>query len=418
MNGDTDKNLEIEEEDSKQQKFSSFAYVILFVVFFTGIVFCWSQYKVTAVIPTIITDLNISAAAAGWIMGAFNLCGVILAFPGLILLRKWGVKKAGLIAVVVGAIGTILGYFANEEILLIGSRVIEGFGIGMISVIAPTVITMWFPLKKRGFPMGLWSSWQMVAVAAAFLFSIGISNAFGTWKGMWIVGIILFVVAFVLYALFVKSPPDNQNYADSEDTSVKLTSVLKYASPWIVCIGGLGFGIACTVFVTWVATFWITMGGLDLATANNFIVLVFVGEIVWCIVAGLALNKIRRRRYFIVVAAVLYAIVYFLAFTLHTFPGIVFVVVTYALIEGCFTAAMWTLIGQTVPDYRLTGGAIAMYTIAINLGMVIGAPLAGALVDMGSWTGVAILSCVTQLVAAIAFAALKLYDEKGRVAKI
>lgn len=400
------------------EKTTSKAWAVMLSVFLAGIVMAYAQYKLTPIVGIVQADLGLTKAGAGWVISVFNILGLLLAFPAVGLIRKWGVVKGGLISLAVTLVGTVIGYFAGGQALLLVSRVIEGFGIGLISVIAPTMIAMWFPIKKRGLPMGIWSAWQMVAVAAVFTWATNIIDVFQTWKGMWTVGVILLIIGIVVYALVVRLPPADQNHADSEDTSVSLYGALKYKSVYIVSIAGLGFGIACTVFVTWIATYWITVGGLAPEMALRIVAGVFAGEIVTCCIFGLVLNKIKNRRKFQVVASVLYAVVYLLSFQMHSFSGIIFVAITYAIVEGAFTAAMWTLISQTTPDPRLAGSAIAAFTVAINLGMVIGAPIGGAVIDAYGWLAVSILVCVAQLVAAFGYGFLKLYNAKGEVVHI
>lgn len=400
-------------------KFTKHAYVEFLVVVLAGVACSWAVYKVTPVIPTMITELNVSPTLAGWIMSVANLLGIVLAFPATAILKKLGVKKAGVMTMAIVLVGTIIGYFAADQVMLIISRVIEGFGIGLIGVIAPSVINMWFPIQKRGLPMGLWSVWQGISVAFTFLITIPINNALGSWKGVWLFGMLLLVIAIILYGIIARSPQgDEANYADSEDASVNVFAVLKERSPWIICIGGLTFGLAASVFVTWIASYWMQEGGLSEASANNIVSIVYFLEIVFAILAGWVLNKVHRRRVWIVVVSILYAAVYLAAFIFHTMAGIWIVALTYAVIESCFTAAMWTLVGQTVKDPRLTSGAVAMYTIFVSLGMMLGSPIGGFVIENASWLALSVLVCVFQLISAVAFSRLKLYDEKGNLVKI
>jgi MFS family permease len=87
---------------------------------------------------------------------------LILALPAGIILQKLGPKVAGLIAVGCLMIGSAWGALANGAGLLLASRVLEGVGMGLIAVVAPASIAMWFPREKQGTPMGIWATWVPV----------------------------------------------------------------------------------------------------------------------------------------------------------------------------------------------------------------------------------------------------------------
>ncbi|MEG1826463.1 MAG: MFS transporter [Gordonibacter sp.] len=407
-------------DSSEKKTFNKKAWIIVIAIFIAGIAMAWTQNKVMPVIGLVQVDLGVTASVAGWISGIFNVLGIILAFPAVGMVRKWGVLKGGIISMAVTLVGTIIGFFAPDQTILLISRVIEGFGIGLISIIAPSTIAMWFPIEKRGLPMGVWSSWQMVAIASGFLFTGNIIGPDGAWKHMWIVGIFLLIIGLVLFAWKVRTPPLAENHANVEDATVPIREVFKYKSIYIMSIGGMGFGMAIMTFATWVATCWSAQAGLDPATAGSIVGYVYLAEIFTAILGGYILDKVKNRKRFVAVDGILYAFVFIAAFNVTTLPAIAVVCVLYCVIEGVFAAAMWTLVTQTTPDPRLAGASTAFYSMFLNLGMMLGAPVAGAILDatnMQGWVYVAIFAAVCQLIGGICFGLMKLYNEKGEEVK-
>lgn len=59
-----------------------------------------------------------------------------------------------MLAIAIAFFGAIVGLIAPSFELLMFSRVIEGVGVGMISVVAPSAIAMWFPPEKEVCPWG------------------------------------------------------------------------------------------------------------------------------------------------------------------------------------------------------------------------------------------------------------------------
>ncbi len=399
------------------------AWAVMLSLFAVGIAMAWGQNKILPIVTIVMTDLNVSAQLAGWISSVFSLMGIIMAFPAAAMIRKLGVRTSCFLAIVVSFAGCLVGIFAPNEYVLLLSRVIEGFGVGVIGVLAPSVISMWFPIDKRGLPMGIWSSWLIVGVAGTYLLTGFILGEESSWQNMFIVGIACYVVAFALAALFVRAPQDGEpNYADSTSESVPLREVFKSPSLYIISLGAIGFGIAINTFCTWIPTYWAEMGAMSLMEGNAAIGYIYVGEIFACIFGGVLLNRIKKRKKFAGIIAICYSIVLFLAYhTGGSFGGAVAVCIGYFFFEGAFVASMWTLVPQTVKDPKLVAGAIALFTMFNNLGMMIGSPLSGAILDATGMTGWGVLSLVAggcQLVAGVCFLVMKLYDPKGNVVNI
>lgn len=398
------------------------AWIVLISVFVVGVAIAWGQNKIMPIIPILMQQLGVTAQTAGWISSMSGVLGIVLALPTAGIVRKFGARNTGFAAIATSVIGAVIGLFSPNQAVLLLSRVIEGFGVGVIGVIAPSIISMWFPIEKRGLPMGIWSAWQIVAVAGTYVFTGLILGPEAQWKNMYYVGLALFVIAIVLFAVFVREPKEGEpNYADVTDDSLPLLSCLKSPSLYIIGIGGIGFGIAIGVFCAWMPTYWDQLGIMPLLQGNAYIGYIYVGEIFACIFGGALLNKVKHRKKFAAVIGVLYAIVLFTAYHITTHAAAVAICFGYFLFEGIFVASMWTLVPQTVKDPRLVAGAVAVFTMFNNFGMMLGSPISGAILDataMTGWGYLAIFAGVCQLIAAICFWVMKLYDANGEIADI
>lgn len=398
------------------------AWIVLISVFVVGVAIAWGQNKIMPIIPILMQQLGVTAQTAGWISSIGAICGIVLALPTAGIVRKFGARNMGFAAIATSVIGAVIGLLSPNQAVLLLSRVIEGFGVGVIGVIAPSIISMWFPIEKRGLPMGVWSAWQVVAIAGTYVFTGLILGPEAQWKNMYFVGLALFVIAIVLFAVFVREPKEGEpNYADVTDDSLPLLSCLKSPSLYIIGIGGIGFGIAVGVFCAWMPTYWDQLGIMPLLQGNAYIGYIYIGEIFACIFGGVLLNKVKHRKKFAAVIGVLYAIVLFAAYHITTHAAAVAICFGYFLFEGIFVASMWTLVPQTVKDPRLVAGAVAVFTMFNNFGMMLGSPISGAILDataMTGWGYLAIFAGVCQLIAAICFWVMKLYDANGKIADI
>ncbi len=183
-----------------------YAWVILFVVFLASVAAPLNQNKVPPLMPILMQSFNIGLSQAGLLMSVFSITGFLLALPAGIILQKLGPKASGLIAVGSLVIGASLGALSGSMGLLLTSRVIEGVGMGLIAVVAPAIIALWFPPEKQGTPMGLWATWVPVGSIFMMITAPRLGIAAG-WQAVWWVGDGFALVALALYALLMRPAP-------------------------------------------------------------------------------------------------------------------------------------------------------------------------------------------------------------------
>ena len=151
----------------EKEKTPRYAWIIWIVTYLISFSAPLGQFKLVSIPTYFIFIPGVSpaggfmfdAAGFGMLMTMVSIVGIILAFPAAFICRKIGLKWT----IAISAIGVIVGGLipvlagTNIPAMYIG-RFIEGLGIGLVGVAAPTLITLWFPDKTRGFALGLWSA--------------------------------------------------------------------------------------------------------------------------------------------------------------------------------------------------------------------------------------------------------------------
>jgi MFS family permease len=145
--------------EKKGTSVPSYAWIILLVALLAGVAAPFNQFKVPPLMPVLMQRFQLDLGTAGLLMSIFSITGFVLALPAGLILQRLGPKVAGLIAVGCLAIGSALGTLAAGAGFLLATRLIEGAGMGLISVVSPALIAIWFPPEKRGGPMGVWGTW-------------------------------------------------------------------------------------------------------------------------------------------------------------------------------------------------------------------------------------------------------------------
>ncbi len=388
------------------------AWVVALATIFAGIALALVQNKVAPCMLVLQDALNIDMATVGWLSSVFSLVGIIIAIPAAVILNKIGPKWGGIIALVCAIGGSFLGLAVENTAVLMVSRVIEGMGVGLMSVIGPAVIAMWFPETKRGLPMSIWAVYQMCAQAIMFFLGGVLTTNFG-WQGMWWFGAAACVVALIFYIVCVKSPRPEDSYADVESEEVSIAEGIKAPFPWLMSLVTMLFCIACFGFVNWVATCWTETLGWSLDEANNWVACFSLGAVFAAIILGSILNKVRNHKIFGSIALLFYGLVVVWGMVfMNPMLAIPFVII-YAFADSGFPCVLWTMTAQTVKKPELAGVALGVVSIGFNLGILLGAPIVGALAQSFGWTTTAFVMCGLCILAALLLIPIKLYSAQA-----
>lgn len=390
------------------------AWIVALATIFAGISLALVQNKVAPCMTTLQAAFGIDMATAGWLSSLFSLVGIVIAIPAAMILNKLGPRKGGIVALVCAIVGSLIGVMVDNTAILMASRIVEGMGVGLMSVIGPSLIAMWFPETKRGLPMSIWAAYQMCAQAIMFFLGGVLTVNFG-WQGMWWFGLVACVVALVFYVLCVKSPRPEDSYADVESEDVSIAEGVKSPSAWILSIATMLFCIGCFGFVNWIATYWAQAFGWPEDQANMWVGYFSIGGVVAAIIVGALLNKVKNRKVFGMVALAAYGCASMWAMFMGNPSLLVLFVIVYSFVDASFPCVLWTMAAQTVKRPELAGVALGVVSIGFNLGILLGPPIVGAVVESMGWSAGAIAICGSCIAAAVIVSFVKLYSIDDQV---
>lgn len=385
------------------------AWIVVLIAFLGGTSLALVQNKVAPCILAIMEYFNISMLTAGWLLSAFSIMGIAIAIPAAFIINCLGPKKSGMISLACAIVGSLLGVFTDSVAVLLLSRVVEGLGVGLISVVGPALISMWFPVEKRGLPMGIWASWQMVAQAAMFFVGGVLTVNYG-WQGMWWFALIICVIAAVLYQWKVESPPAGSNYADAETADVSLVEGLKSKSAWLLAGAAMFFCISCFGFATWIAPYWSQAFGWDIDSANKWVSYTYMLEVLLVIMVGWYLDRVRDRKKVGVIAGLLYTFVLLYSFRMNSPQLILPFIIIYPLLEGTIPTVLWTIAPQTVEKPELAAMALGLMNLGLYVGITIGPPLTGAVIETYGWAAGTIPIAISSLIVTVFMSKIKIHD--------
>lgn len=248
----------------KEEKTPHYAWVIWIITFLISFAAPMAQFKIVSIplyfiyVPGVSPDgcFGLDASGFGMLMTMVSLIGIVLAFPAAFICRKLGLKQTialSAIGVIVGGLVEILGG-DNIATMMVG-RFLEGTGIGLAGVSAPTLITLWFPDKTRGLALGLWCCWVPLSITLDSTICPMIASSMG-WQGVFGVVVAFAAVALVLFLVFYRVPEGSVAGYSAEGSFIECVKLLNNPQIWLLGLVFFIFIIGQTGIVnTYLSTF-------------------------------------------------------------------------------------------------------------------------------------------------------------------
>lgn len=230
----------------------------LVVLVFGAFVTILNQTVVTPALPPIMEEMSIDAALAQWLTTGFTLVNAIMIPVTAWLIDKFPTRTLFIFSMGVFTVGSLLAGIAPVFAVLLGGRLLQAMGAGILMPMTMTVLMRMFPIERRGSAMGLFG------VVIAFAPAIGPTLAglvidLASWRDMFFVIVALAVIVIVLTPFVM--PKDEPQHKDA---------VLDKPS---VVLSTLGFGTLLYGFSA-IGSYGISAQAL-ISSAVGVVVLVF-----------------------------------------------------------------------------------------------------------------------------------------------
>jgi len=397
-------------------------WLILVTIYLASISITINQFKIPPVMKLILQDLDLTITQGGWLMSVFSVASILLAIPTVLIIGRYGPKITGLIALSCVTIGSLAGGFAQSAELFLSTRILEGVGLGLMAIIAPSVIAAWFPIEKRALPMGIWASWVPVGFFISYNAAIPISSEYG-WQGLWWLGACVTFVALLLYVIVVDNPKSVTN-SEHEHTSIMVFSFkegIKTPEPWLLGIGFAGLGFANSGFLTFAPQYYSEFYGIEASLSNFYVSIPFMISIFSNPFSGWVISKYRKSKLIHILSICLIVIMFSQVYFLPSAKWIVPWAVILGLLLGFFATGNFTLasssIHSTAPSPLLISLGVGINNLVYNTGFLLGPPVLASFISGGKWTlGVwpAVTSTLISVLACVLFFNKRSQGDKKR----
>lgn len=190
------------------------------------------QIILATALPYIVTEIG-GSNLYSWIFSSYMLASIATIPLFSKLADIYGKRKFFILGMSIFAVGSLYGGFSPNMVHLIGARVIQGLGAGIITPVSMAMVTDMFPPEKRGNMIGVFAFVQLLANLLSPLLGSYITKELG-WDWIFFLNLGMVIVSSLLVALGGK-------YQESK--SLMTLSEIDIA-------GGLIFGVFCVITVS------------------------------------------------------------------------------------------------------------------------------------------------------------------------
>ena len=196
--------------------------------------------KLPPALPVLRDALGVTLLQAGFLLSMVQLAGMSLGLAIGLAADGMGLRRSMLLGLGTLAVASLAGGWARGANDLLALRALEGFGLLMAALPAPSLIRQLVPLNRLSAMLGLWGAYMPLGSALGLLFGPLVLGAIG-WQGWWW-GLGGLTAAMALW-LAIGVPPDGQRGAALPRTPApaspwpeRLGRTLRARGPWLVAL--------------------------------------------------------------------------------------------------------------------------------------------------------------------------------------
>lgn len=153
---------------------------IVFCVAFAAFTFQFEAFLVNVSLPVIAKDFATTLSYISFVVIGYLLAATLSFVPAANFAQRYGLKRIFLVGCALACIGTLMSSLSFNLWLLLGSRLIQGAGSGVIVSIGYAMIPAWISHARRGWGYGLLSMGAGIGMVAGLPLG-GILSYFISW---------------------------------------------------------------------------------------------------------------------------------------------------------------------------------------------------------------------------------------------
>lgn len=251
----------------------------------------------TPIMATMLAELNMPVTYGGTLSSIFVGMNALASIPIGMLIQRFGIKKVGIVGILILLAGSIMGAFCQNASMLVVVRIIQGIGYTAPVVLSPIVLSQWFPEEKLSFPVGVAGAYAGLG-SLVILQAANIAIPMGGWRAVFIAVSIIVAVSLVLFMTVKEGPYAAKEKKAEEDAADKprFRDALKIPQIWLLILIYFCCGASMKAFFPFSAMIYTDLCGVDPATANNLASIFSFGMIFAGAIGGAIVSMAGKKR--------------------------------------------------------------------------------------------------------------------------
>jgi len=369
-------------------------WIALAVVFVARLSLGFQFQSIASVAPLLVDDLQLSYAELGWLIGLFTLPGVVLAFPGGLLGRRFGERPVAVAGLALMALGALVTALSGSFLPAAAGRVLSGAGFVLANTVFAKMIADWFSGKELATAMAVMlTAWPM-GIGLALVSLGAVASAF-SWRIAVEAGALAAALGLVLILALYRRPPGPATVATAATAAIRPQEIR------LSVVAGIAWGTlngSLLVFLGFGPGLLVSEGA-SVAQAGAIVSLALWVTLVSIPLGGQLVDRVGHADYAIVFGAVATAL------CIGALPGFgapAFWCVMVALAIAPLPGAIMALLPRSVRPETLATAFGIFYSVYYAVVALV-QPLAGLVRDrMGTAASPIVLAAVVMGVTAVA----------------
>lgn len=352
---------------------------VLALLFTVRVSMAFQFQAVAALSPLIMRDFGIGIADVGLLIGLYLSPGILLAFPGGKIGKRFGDKPAVVAGLVLMVIGGLMVALSPAWEMQIGGRLLAGVGGVILNVLMSKMVTDWFAGKEIATAMGIFVNSWPVGIALALVVLPPIAEATSlTGAMLFVTG--LAVAGLLLLAFLYRAPEAPEAPEAANDGGAPAPSKLVGVGLAAVITAGLIWGVynAALGMVFGFGPAMLAERGWSNSAASSV-----TGVALWMVavsvpLGGIIADRTGRRNLVLVAGLLLFAIMLVVAARAE---AVLVMFVLLGLVGGLSAGPIMSLPSAVLQvETRAVGMGIffTMFYLSVVLGPLVGGRLAEA----------------------------------------
>jgi len=352
-----------------------------------GVVGAFQVGKAPIALPLIRADFGLDLSSAAWILSLLPLIGATSGVVLGSLVTRFGPRRLLPAALGLIALASLAGGLAPNLTTLFLSRVIEGFGLMVVMIAAPALITIATTPADRPIAFGLWGCFMPFGMAVAML-AAPLLPELG-WRGLWVAMAALLAVSAGVTWLRLPTPPAAPALAPSR-LRHDLATTLTAPGPRLLALLFMSYSVCYIGLTGFLPTLLIERMAIDPGTAGLLTAVVAAANIIGNLASGPLLRRGIPPWQPILAGALTIAATAAMIYRPETPPLLAYALsLLFSAVGGLLPGCLFAAAAAHAPAPRLVPVALGLLMQGSTIGQVIGPALVGATATAWGWEAVA-----------------------------